>query len=158
MILLHSLPPLQIHYEYSDIRNVNRIPIGNILLSLVALNGICPILFSILSSCIWTVPNLEDYFYSTNKIFHCQWIYTNCYWITVYCLAFKISYLLLYAPKYLLLYLLRKPHHCDDAIFSLLLLVLLNQIIPSEYNELRLNTATSSSQHHNEEVRTRNKW
>ena len=41
--------------------------------------------------------------------------------------------------------------------FTVLLLALLNQIIPSEYNELRLNKATRSSQHRNKEVGKRNK-
>ena len=38
-----------------------------------------------------------------------------------------------------------------------LLLVLLNQIMPSEYNELRLNKATTPPQHRIEDVCRRNK-
>ena len=50
---------------------------------------------------------LKRLFYSTNKIFHREWIYTNCYWTTPYCLRFKMSHVSLYVHKYSIRYLLR---------------------------------------------------
>ena len=149
------------HYEYSDSRNSNRISIDNTLRSLGAWNGVLSILLSITSTWIQTVLDLEDYFYSTNNIFHYEWIYTNCYWITAYCLSFTMSHASLYVLMYLLRYLLRKPHHCDDADFFVVAftgtIVLQNERIPSKDNELRLKKATSLPRYHNKEVCKRNR-
>ena len=73
---------LQIQYEYSDGRNSNRIPIGNSLMCLEGVDGVCPILISITSSWIWTIQNSKAYSYSTIKIQSKELLYTNCYWIT----------------------------------------------------------------------------
>ena len=72
-----------------------------------------------------------------------------------------MSHVLLYALKYLIHYLLQNPHHCDDAnsflcVFYWYYIVLLNQIIPSKDNKLRLNKAASSPQHPDKEVYRRN--
>ena len=48
------------------------------------------------------------FFYSTIKIFHRKWIYTNCHWKTAYCIVFKTSHHLLCVPLYSIRYLLRK--------------------------------------------------
>ena len=40
-------------------------------------------------TCIRTVPNSEANFYSTIKDQPNKYLYTNCCWITSYCLAFK---------------------------------------------------------------------
>ena len=117
MIRYNCLSLLQMHYEYSDSRNSNRISVDNILSSLGTWNSVLSFLFSITSTWIRTVPDLEDYFYSTNNIFHYECIYTNCYLITAYCLSFTMSHASLYVLMYSLRYLLRKPHHCDDADF-----------------------------------------
>ena len=114
-ILFHSLPPLQIYYEHSDKINNNRILWGNILASLGAWIGVLPIPLSITSTWILTVPNSEACFYSTNKIFHCRWIYTNCYLMSPYCRVFTTNYLSFYLVWWFVLFLLRKSHHCDDA-------------------------------------------
>ena len=72
-----------------------------------------------------------------------------------------MGHLVLYLLWYSLRFLLRKPRHCDDADFVVVAftgtIVLQNKIILSKYNELGLNKATKSPQHHDKEVGKRNK-
>ena len=79
MIRYFFLQLLQLHYEHSNTRNINQIPLGNILQSLDAQDCVNHILLisSITSTLIQTVLILEDYFYSTKNVPTVKWIYTN---------------------------------------------------------------------------------
>ena len=98
-------------------RNVNRIPICCILLSLGAWDGVFSVLLSITSTLIETVPNSEACSYNTIQNQTKSLFCTNCYQIRPCYLSFLMDYESLCLPKYSIRYLLHNPHHCDDAIW-----------------------------------------
>ena len=115
-------------------------------------------LLSITSTWIETVRISEAYSYCTIQNQRKEFFFTNCSWKRPCFLRFLMDHVSLCLPKYSIRYLLRKSHHRDDAEFYFLLVIVLkNERMPSEYNELRQGKASRSSQDRNKEVCQRNK-
>ena len=121
------------HKNYSNNRNRNWIPNGNTFMSLGAWVGVLPILTSITSTEIQTAPNFGSLFIVLFKSFTVNESIPITIEKEPICLSFKISHISLYVLTYLIRCLLRKPHHCDDAIFLLIKRITLPNLFLSLY-------------------------